>query len=88
MDAVVKIKEGKITVNLFCKPSDGHQYLYYDFCYAENKKRSIVFSQTFRLRRICFQKNDIDSYLENLKEFLKKRSYPEQLIKDQVTRGF
>ena len=46
LDVVIKIKEGKITTNLFCKPTDGHQYLHYDSCHAEHIKRSIVFSQT------------------------------------------
>ena len=42
LDVVIKIKEGKITTNLFCKPTDGHQYLHYDSCHAEHIKRSIA----------------------------------------------
>ena len=45
LDVVIKIKL-KITTNLFCKPTDDHQYLHYDSCDAEHIKRSIVFSQT------------------------------------------
>ena len=45
LDVVIKIKL-KITTNLFCKPTDDHQYLHYDFCDPELIKRSIVFSQT------------------------------------------
>ena len=46
----------KITTNLFCKPTDGHQYLHYDSCHAEPIKRSIVFSQTFRVKSISSEK--------------------------------
>ena len=87
LDVVIKIKEGKITTKLFCKPTDGHQYLHYDSCHAEHIKRSIVFSQTLRLKRICSE-NDLDSNVENLKEWFRKRGYPEQLIKNQVARAF
>ena len=79
LDVVIKIKEGKITTNLFGKPNDGHQYLHYDFCHTEHIKRSIAFSQTLRLKRMT---------VENLKEWFRKRGYPEQLIKNQVTRAF
>ena len=55
-DAVIKIKEGEIAINLLCKPADGHQYLYYDCYHAEHIKISIFFSQTLRLKRICYEK--------------------------------
>ena len=68
LDVVIKIKEGKITTNLFCKPTDGHQYLHYDSCHAEHIKRSIVFSQTLLMKKICSEKKDLDSNVENLRE--------------------
>ena len=87
-DLVIKIKEGKITTNLFFKPNDGHQYLHYDSCHAEHIKRSIVFSQTLRQRRICSEKTDLDSNVQTFKECFRKSGYLEQLIKDQVARAF
>ena len=88
LDVVIKSKEGKINTNLFCKPTGGHQYLHCDSCNAEHIKGSIVFSQTLRLKRICSEKNDLDSNVENLKQWFRKRGYPEQLIKNQVARAF
>ena len=85
LDVVIKIKL-KITTNLFCKPTDDHQYLHYDSCDAEHIKRSIVFSQTLWLKRICSEKRDLDSSVENLREWFRKRVSPEQLIKSQVAR--
>ena len=87
LDIVIKIKEGKITSNLYCKPTDDHQYLHYDSCHAEHIKRSMVFSQTLQLKRICSEKRDLDSNVENLSEWFRKRGYPEQLIKNQVDRA-
>ena len=48
LDVVKKIKEGKIITYLYCKPTDGHQYLHYHSCHADHVKRLIIFSQTLR----------------------------------------
>ena len=61
-----------------------HQYLQYDSCHVEHIKRSIVVSQTLRLRRKCSEENDFDSNVENLQECSRKRVYPEQFIKEIV----
>ena len=71
LDVVIKIKDGKITTNFFCKPTDGHQYLHYD--HAEHIKRSIIFSQTLQLKRICSEKTDFDGNVENLSEWFRKK---------------
>ena len=84
LDVVTKIKEGEITTNLSCKPTYGYQYLHYNSCHAEH---IFVFSQTLRLKRICSEKRDLDSNAENLREWFRKRVYPEQLIKNQVAHA-
>ena len=48
LDLVIKHTNGKTFSNLYCKPTDSHQYLYYDSCHAEHITRSIVFSQTLQ----------------------------------------
>ena len=51
----------KLSTDLYCQPTDSHQYLHYDSCHAEHIKRSIIFSQALRLKRVCSQKSDLDS---------------------------
>ena len=46
LDLVIKLTDGKIVTDLYCKSADSHQYLHYDSCHAEHIKRSIIFSQT------------------------------------------
>ena len=84
---MIKIKEGKIITDLYCKPTDGHQYLHYDSCHADHIKRSIIFSQTLRLKRICSEKNDLNVHVEDLKTWFRKRGYPDYLIKEQVEKA-
>ena len=52
LDVVIKIKEVKITTNLFYKPTDGQQYLHYDSCHAEHIRISTVFKEILLLKRI------------------------------------
>ena len=84
---VIKIKEGRIIADLYCKPTDGHQYLYYDSCHTDHIKSSIIFSQTLRLKRICSEKNDLNVHVGNLKTWFGKRGYRYYLIKEQVEKA-
>ena len=61
LDLVIKLTDSKIVTELYCMPTDSHQYLHYDSCHAEYIKTSIIFSQTLRLKKICPQKSDLDS---------------------------
>ena len=82
----MKIKEGRIITGPYCKPTDGHQYLYYESYHADHMKRSIIVSQTLRLKRICSEKNNLNVHVEDLKAWICYRGYPDQLIKEQVKR--
>ena len=84
---VIKIKEGRLITDLYCKPTDGHHYLHYDSCHADYIKRSIIFSQTLRSKRISSVKNDLNVHVEDLKIWFRKRGYPDYLIKEQVERA-
>ena len=64
LDVPIKIQEGRIITDFFCKPTAGHQYLHYDSCHADHITSSIRFSQTTRLKRICPEKNDFNPIQE------------------------
>ena len=42
----LKVKQGKIEVNLHVRPMDRNQYIHYNFSHPEHTKQSIVFSQS------------------------------------------
>ena len=86
LDVVIKIKEGRVIADIYCKSTNGHQYLHYDSCHADHIKRSIIFSQTLQLKRICSEKNNLNVHVEDLKAWICYRGYPDQLIKEQVKR--
>ena len=53
LDVVIKISNGRLSTDLYSKPVDSHQYLHYNSCHGEHIKKSIIYCQTLRLRRIC-----------------------------------
>ena len=83
---VIKIKEGRIITYLYCKPTDGHQYLHYDSCHADHIKRSIIFSQTLRLKRICSEKNDLNVDVEDLQIWSRKRDVLSIVLRSKLKR--
>ena len=54
MDLKVSLCDGKLTTNLYVKPTDRHRYLYYTSAHPNHTKRSIVYSQLhiFQLRGV------------------------------------
>ena len=58
IDLKVGIVESKLITSLFVKPTDRHQYLHYSSGHPEHTKRSIIYSQTLRLKRLCFLEKD------------------------------
>ena len=47
----------------------------------------IIFSQTFRLKKIFSEKNNLNRHVEHLKIWFRKRGYPDNLIKEQVEKA-
>ena len=76
----IKIKKGRIIADLCCKPTDDNQYFHYDSCPADHIKRSIAYSQTLRLKRICSKRNDLITHVEDLKKWFRKRDYPDDFL--------
>ena len=52
LDLQVDIVESKLITSVFVKRTDWHQYLHYSSGHLEHTKRSIVYSQTLKLRRL------------------------------------
>ena len=69
LDCKVNLFENKLTTDLYVKPTDKHQYLDYTSSNPEHTKKSIVYSQTLWLHRICSfetgslkRKNEVKSW--------------------------
>ena len=82
-----KWKNGRLSTDLYSKQVDSHQYLHYNSCYVEHIKKSIVYGQTLRLRRICSERKDLKPHVKDLKGWFLRRTYPQQIVEEQVDRA-
>ena len=80
LDVTVRVNHGEFITNLYCKPTDGHQYLHLESCYPSHTKSSIIFSQALRMKRICSKKSDLLPNVGKLKDWFKEKGYPEDMV--------
>ena len=72
-DVIVKKRKDEFVTDLYCKATDCHQYLHYDSCHPDHMKKSSIYSQGLRIKRLCSDDPKLQKHLENLKTgFLKE----------------
>ena len=84
LDLKVKLLEGKIKTDLYIKETDRHQYLHYSSSHPNHTKRSIVFSQALRMKRICSEEEDFKTHIGEMKSWFQKRAYPDKIIDKEL----
>jgi len=83
----VSIKGGKISTDLYVKPTDTHQYLLSSSCHPYRTKRSIPYSLGLRPRRIFSDDTAFNKCCDELGEHLKRRGYKEKLIQREINKA-
>ena len=86
LDLKVSVKNSKIITDLFVKSTDRHQYLHYLSAHPNHTKRSVVFSQTLRIGRLCSYEENFIKHKANMKSWFLKREYPERLISAEMDK--
>ena len=76
----------EFVTDLYCKATDCHQYLHYDSCHPDHMKKSSIYSQGLRIKRLCSDDHKLQKHLENLKNWFFERGYPGGLIDEQLQR--
>ena len=80
LDLQVDIVKGKLITSPFGKPIDRHQCLHYSSGHPDHTKRSIMYSQILRLKKLCSLERDFTEKLSEMKLCFLKRGYAEQII--------
>ena len=86
LDLVVSVSEGRFVTDLYCKPTDCHQFLHYGSCHPGHMKKSTVYSQTLRIKRICTREEDFVKHQGSLRNWFLNRGYPRNLIETQFQK--
>ena len=87
LDLIIKIENGKLKTDLFIKPSNLQLYLDYNSNHPEPCKTGLVYGQALRVVERCTDVQDACSHLQNLKERLVERQYPEVLVDEGISRA-
>ena len=69
------------------KNTDRHQYLHFSSSHPNHTKRSIAYSQAFRVSRMCFRECDFRKYISEMKTWFLRRSYPKNLVESEMKKA-
>ena len=87
LDTSLSIKNGHIEIDLYKKKTDRNQYLLPTSCHPKTTIKSIPYSLSLRIVRICSSPDNRDKRLEELKELLLARNYPKSLIDRSIQKA-
>ena len=83
---MVRINGDKFETDLYRKPTDCHQFLEFNSAHPIPIKKSIVYSQGLRIKRLCSSSLAFEKYLESKRSWFGKRGYPKKLVDSQLRR--
>ena len=87
LDTSCSIKEGKIILDLYKKPTDRNQYLMTSSCHPATCVENIPYSLALRITRICTEKYTREKRYNELKELLLNRDYKSSLIDAAIDKA-
>ena len=71
---------------MYTKPTDTHKHLHATSCDPSIYKQSIPYGQAIRLKRIFSDKDDLETKLSNLEDWLSNRGYKKEDIRPEIQR--
>ena len=86
LDCNVYIKDNKIYTELYCKPTDSHNYLRFDSCHPKHVTRGIPYSQLLRVRRICSETHRFRDHGKMLNSHFFRLGYPHKLVHEAMEK--
>ena len=86
LDVNINLFSGHLMTNMYVEPTDRHQYLDYSSSQPNHIKRSIVYSQSLRARRLCSLESDFLKHCTKMKSWFLKRGYPESMIDEEMKK--
>ena len=87
LDTSLSIENGKISIDLYRKKTDRNQYLLPSSCHPKTTTKAIPYSLSLRIVRICTKSEERDMRLNEIKELLLARQYPESLVDRAIEKA-
>ena len=77
---ITKETDGHMSTNLYCKPTDSHNYLLYSSEHPRHLLNGIPYSQFVRIKRLCTKPEDFRLNALMLITHFIRRGYPKHLV--------
>ena len=87
LDTTVSISNGSLSTGLYRKPTDRNTLLHHDSFHPEHIKKSIVYSQALRVRRICSDGTESELELNRLRSHFLERGYKLDFVNSEIDRA-
>ena len=88
LDILVQLKEGLLITDLYCKPTDTHNYLLQTSCHPWTCKNAIPYSQFLRLRRICSDEPTFIKRAQQMATHFFRRGYDHENIHTSILKAW
>ena len=82
LDLNFSLENGCITIELYTKKADCHQYLH---C-SSVQKSSVIYSQALRLSNISTFERDLQRYALDMKSWFLEKGYSNEMIDSQMAK--
>ena len=86
-DVNIILENSRLTTDLYSRPTDRHQYLYYTSCHPRHMKTSLPYSLALRLRRICSNETLFQKRIKEMHTHLPQRGYKRGCLKDAIKKA-
>ena len=86
LDFNINLSNGHLMTNMYVTHTDCYQYLDYSSSHPNHIKRSIVYSQSLRTRRLYSLESDFLKHWTKMKSWFLKRGYPENMIDEEMKK--
>ena len=87
LDVDINLFNGHLMTNMYIKSTDCRQYLGYSSSHPSHTKRSIVYSQPLKARRLCLLESDFLKPCTKMKPWFLKRGYTEDMIDNKMKKS-
>ena len=86
LDIKVSLRSDKVFTDVYIKPTDRHQYLHCLSAHPYHTKKSVAFSPTLRISKLCSSEKDFVNHKEEMKLWFRNREYPEEQISSEMNK--
>ena len=84
---IISDAEGRLTMDLYTKPTDTHQYLHWDGYHWQYCRSTISYSQVLRIYRICSGNEEYLTRVSKIKSHLVNQDYDETRVQCQIDKA-